>query len=101
MPNAAPFKIKIAVPIKPIITPKICLFVEVILKTAKPIKMVLSGTKEFKTDTTALSISVSAIAKKNAGIKEPKKPEIIIHFQSFFLIVFIVLYPTANKKAPN
>src|SRR5690606_3765479 len=78
--NSAPFKIRIAVPIKPIITPKTCLLVEATLKTAKPKRMVFKGTKEFKIDATALSIAVSAMANKNAGKKDPKNPESAIHF---------------------
>ena len=58
------------------ITPKICRLVDAILNTANPNKMVLRGTNEFKIEATALSISVSAIAKKKAGKKVPKKPEI-------------------------
>ena len=88
------------VPTNPIITPISCLLVEVILKTAKPSKIAFKGTKEFKTETTALSISVSAIAKKKEGINEPKTPDIVSHFQSVGFIVFMVLKPIANKKSP-
>lgn len=98
--KSAPFKINIAVPIKPTTTPNICRFVEAILKIAKPNKIVFKGTKEFKTETTALSISVSAIAKKKAGINEPKTPEIISHFQSEVLMVLTVLKPIANRNKP-
>ena len=50
--------------------------------------MVFKGTNEFKIEAIALSISVSAIAKKKAGKKEPNNPEMIIHFQcSFFLVL--------------
>ena len=76
------------VPIKPIMTPKTCRFVEAILKTAKPNNMVFSGTREFKMDATALSISVSAIAKKKAGKKEPKNPEMHNHFHLDFGMSF-------------
>lgn len=88
------------VPIKPTTTPNICLLVDAILKIEKPNKMVLSGTKEFNTETTALSICVSAMAKKNAGIKEPKTPEIASHFHWFGLIVRIDLIPNTNKNRP-
>ncbi|GAA3595214.1 hypothetical protein GCM10022396_10410 [Flavivirga amylovorans] len=98
--KSAPFRIKIAVPINPTITPSIWRFVDVILKTAKPNKIVFKGTNEFKIETTALSISVSAIAKKKAGIKDPKTPVIIIHFQSGFLIVLMVLNPINKRKKP-
>ena len=37
-------------------------------------------TNEFNIDATALSISVSAIANKKAGKKEPINPESPIHF---------------------
>lgn len=80
-----------AVPTKPIITPNICRLVEAILNTAKPNKIVLSGTKELSIEATALSISVSAIAKKKAGKKDPKNPDKISHFHLSLGIVFSLL----------
>lgn len=77
-------RVKSAVPIKPIITPMVCRFVVVILNKAKPSKIVFKGVNEFKIEATALSISVSAMAKKNAKKNAPKNPEIINHFQCFF-----------------
>lgn len=65
---------------KPTITPIIWRLVEAILKMAKPNMMVLRGTNEFSIEATALSISVSAIAKKKAGKKEPRRPERSNHF---------------------
>lgn len=73
-----------AVPINPTITPIICRFVDTILKTAKPRIIVFKGTNEFKIEATALSISVSAIAKKKAGKKEPSKPDKRSHFHLDF-----------------
>lgn len=81
-------------------TPKTCRLVDVILKTANPNKMVFKGVSEFKIEITALSISVPAMANKNAGKKEPKKPDIASHFHSFFEIEFSLLYPAANKNKP-
>ena len=69
-----------AVPINPIITPITWRLVEVILNTANPSKIVFKGTRELRIDVTALSISVSAIAKKKAGIKDPSRPDINNHF---------------------
>ena len=60
-----------AVPTKPTITPKIWRFVDAILNTAKPNRIVFKGTKEFSIEATALSISVSAIAKKKGWNKRP------------------------------
>ena len=62
--------------------------------------MVLRGTSEFKMEVMALSISVSAMANKNAGKNDPKKPEIAIHFHCGFLMFFRLLYPKANKITP-
>jgi hypothetical protein len=50
------------------------------LKTANPSIIVFNGTKEFNIDATALSISVSAIAKKKAGKKDPNSPDKRSHF---------------------
>ncbi|MFT7071652.1 MAG: hypothetical protein ACJAX3_000625 [Patiriisocius sp.] len=57
------------------------------------------GVVEFKMEATALSISVSAKAKRKAGIKVPRNAEIAIHFHSLFLIFLIELKPINNKKA--
>ena len=67
---------------------------------AKPNKMVFNGVSEFKIEATALSISVSAKAKKKAGKKVPSKPEMITHFQSFLLMVLIDLKPATNRNNP-
>lgn len=77
-----------AVPTKPMMTPMTCRFVDAILKTAKPNRIVFRGTKEFNIEATALSISVSAIAKKNAGKNEPNRPEINNHFHLDFGMAF-------------
>ena len=61
---------------------------EAILKIAAPIKTVFRGTNEFNIDVIALSISVSAIANRKAGKKEPKNPEMIIHFHLVLSIFF-------------
>jgi hypothetical protein len=53
---------------------------------------------EFKIDTTALSISVSAKANKKAGIKVPKNAEIVIHFHWSLLICFNFEKPTNSKN---
>ena len=47
---AAPFEISRIAPIKPIKTPIICLFVEIILNTKNPNKIVFIGTIEFNID---------------------------------------------------
>jgi len=73
---------------------------EAILKTAKPSKIVFKGTKEFNTEATALSISVSAMAKKKAGKKDPKNPERKSHFHLFLVIVFRLLKPIARRISP-
>ena len=54
-------------------TPNICRLVEAILKIANPINKVLKGVNEFNMEATELSISVSAMANKNAGKNEPNK----------------------------
>ena len=56
-----------------------------------------SGTLEFKIPTTALSISVSAKAKRNTGIPVPSNAEIPIHFHSNFFMVFKVFHPKRSK----
>ena len=48
-----------------------------------------------------LSISVMAKANKNAGKKVPKKPEIVIHFQSLLEILRTVGNPTNKIKIPD
>ena len=89
-----------AVPVNPIITPNTWRLVDAILNIAKPNKIVFKGTSEFKIEVTALSISVSAIAKKNAGIKEPKSPESKSHFHFDFGIALSLLKPKTNKMIP-
>ena len=56
----------------------------------------LRGTKEFNTDAIELSISVSAKANRKAGKKLPRKAEIMIHFHSFFVIIFKVCQAKAK-----
>ena len=70
----------IEAPIKPSKTPKICVFVDAILKTANPIKIAFRGTNAFRILTTPLSTSVSANANKKLGKKVPKKPDKTTHF---------------------
>ncbi|GAA4242033.1 hypothetical protein GCM10022292_10800 [Winogradskyella damuponensis] len=82
------------------ITPETCRFVEVILNTANPNKIVFKGTKEFNIEATALSISVSAMAKKKAGIKEPKRPERRSHFHFDLGIVLSLLKPKVKRIRP-
>ena len=60
--------------------------------------MVFNGTNEFSMDATALSISVSAMANKKAGIKEPNIPVSAIHFHCFISISFTLLNPAINKN---
>lgn len=82
-----------AVPINPIITPITWRLVDAILNTAKPSKTVFNGTNEFIIEATALSISVSAKAKKKEGKKDPKNPEIASHFHSVAVIDFNLVNP--------
>jgi len=64
--------------------------------------MVSKGTVAFNIEAIALSISVSANAKKYTGKKEPNKPEIVIHFHSFSFKADNLLNPTTIKnKAEN
>ena len=81
-------KISIEAPTKPIITPKTWVLDVAILKTASPIRTVFNGTKEFKTETTPLSTSVSANANRKEGKKVPINPVITIHFHWWVSIVF-------------
>lgn len=91
---------RMAVPIKPMMTPRICRFVDAILNIAKPNNIVFKGTKEFNIEATALSISVSAIAKKKAGIKDPSNPEINSHFHFVFGICLSLGNPTPRRMTP-
>ena len=69
-----------------------------ILNSTAPNTKVTIGVVEFKIEATALSIWVSAKANKKAGIKVPKKAEIVIHFHCCFLIFFKKENPTISKK---
>ena len=86
-------KISIEAPTKPSITPKTWVLVEVILKTARPIRTVFKGTKEFRIETIPLSTSVSANANKKDGKNVPINPVIIIHFHWWLWIVLRDLNP--------
>ena len=83
-----PWYISNTEPIKPNMTPEICL--ESILKRQKPIPIskVAKGVNEFNMAAKALSISVCAQANKKGGINETY-PVIAIHFHLFLGIVFI------------
>lgn len=94
----APWRIKSNVPNNPIKTPKTCRLVDFNLKTKKPKTIVFNGTREFKIEATALSISVSAKANRNDGKKVPNSPVKITHFQSLKAIDFTRLNATINKK---
>jgi len=59
---------------------------------------VLRGVKEFKTELTALSISVCAMANKKGGIPEPNMPDKAIHLHCIHLMGISVLKPTINRK---
>lgn len=58
------------------------------------------GTIELSIDAMALSISVSAIAKRNAGRNDPKNPDRANHFQSDLEMVLSRLKPATKRKKP-
>jgi len=62
---------RINVPIKPIKIPYNCLLLKAKPNTIAPKIKVLNGDKEFKIETTELSMVVIANANKNPGIKVP------------------------------
>ena len=86
------------VPASPTKTPITLFLVRIALKNQKPKTMVSKGTVAFNIEAMALSISVSAKAKKYTGKKEPNNPEMVIHFHSFSLKADNLLNPTIIKN---
>lgn len=96
----APLVINKKVPAKPMTTPIICLREENILKAKKPNMIVFIGTIEFNIEAIALSISVSAYAKRKAGKKVPNNPEMAIHFKEVLDNFLKLLKPAENNIKP-
>ena len=71
------------VPRRPMITPVILFCVTTARKNAAPTISVNNGVVAFNIEAMALSISVSAKAKKYTGKNDPRDPEITIHFHCF------------------
>ncbi len=78
-------KVRIQVPVKLIITPINCLLVVSIFQINKPIMMIKIGNKEFIIPAILLETFVSAIGKRNIGIKLPETAARINHFIPFLI----------------
>lgn len=87
------------VPSRPIITPVILFWVTTARKKAAPTIKVNKGVVAFSMEAMALSISVSAKAKKYTGKNEPRNPEITIHFHCFPFSFIKLRKPTNIKNS--
>ena len=82
----------------PTITPKTWLLLKFKPKTITPKIKVFKGVKELRMALIELSIWVSAIEKRKAGIKVPNKEVIAIYFHFPWGIFGKVLKPIAKRK---